>query len=67
MEFKKAIVFTDTKKLTFFNKNNFDTYCSKHQVNADDVLINDIAFYGWDEIEVFFKAKSENEFWDYIT
>ena len=45
----------------------FDTYCSKHQVNADDVLINDIAFYGWDEIEVFFKAKSENEFWDYIT
>jgi hypothetical protein len=69
MKLIKATVykdFSDEIGIKFNNKKEFDTYCDEHHPNADDVVINGIAFLGWDEIDIFFHCKNEDEFFELI-
>tara|TARA_R100001530_G_scaffold107891_1_gene75533 strand:+ start:233 stop:448 length:216 start_codon:yes stop_codon:yes gene_type:complete len=69
MKFKQAIIYkniSDNVGIKFDNKKDFDTYCNKNNVFADNISINEISFYGWDEIELFFQCKNEDAFFDLL-
>jgi len=69
MKFKKATIYkniSDNVGIKLNNKKDFDTYCNENNPFADNISINGISFYGWDEIDLFFQCKDLDEFFDLI-
>jgi len=68
MKFKNAKILKSGNEYEvikeFNNKLDFDTYCNKNNPDIMDISINNIGFYGWDEIDLFFQCRNLDEFFD---